>query len=90
MPCGLLWVKKKKSLKEAKETAFNGAPGQSYRSEAENYRQCVSSGGKTGRPERASGAACYWKAKGTKRDRIKCGLREVRKQCKFTTDLAQN
>lgn len=39
-------------------------------------------------PERASGVAYYWKAKGTKSDRIKCGLREVRKQYKFTTDLA--
>lgn len=27
-------------------------------------------------PERASGAAYYWTAEGTKSDRIKCGLRE--------------
>lgn len=41
---------------EAKETALSCAPRQPCRSEAENCRQCVSSGGKMGRSERASGS----------------------------------
>lgn len=79
VPCGFLWVKKK-SLMETKETALSCTRTAIQIRSRKLRAVCLFRWKNTGRPERASGAACYWKAKGTKSDRIKCGLRAVSKQ----------
>lgn len=75
--------------------ALRAAPGWPYRSEAEYCRQCVSLGGKAGDQRQPQGqhavgrAASMLEAQEHRESgRIKCRLREARKQHKLTADLA--